>query len=67
MVYSPVAIVVATGASLIVAAVMYYVANYLLTTLNITGGLWSVGLLMLSVVVVAFVVIYVLGRMSGGL
>jgi hypothetical protein len=64
---SPVQIVVLTGASLIVAAVMWYVADYIIDELNVTGGLWTVGLLMLSIVVVAFVVIFVLGRMAAGI
>lgn len=67
MAVSPVSIVVLTGASLIVAVVMYYVADYIMTELNVSGGLWSIGLLMLSIVVVAFVVIFVLGRMSAGI
>lgn len=46
------------GGSLITAAVIYVVAQQVLEANNVTGGLWSIGLFLLSVVPVAGAIVY---------
>lgn len=49
------------GGSLVVGAIMYVVVDQVLDDQNITGGLWSLGLFLLSVVPVAAAIYYVFG------
>lgn len=59
MIADPKQIVSILGSSLIVAVIMYVVVDQVMTSQNISGGLWDVGLLLLSVVPVAAAVVYI--------
>ena len=59
MLADPKQIVALLGGSLIVAVIMYTVVNEVMTSQNISGGLWDVGLLLLSVVPVAAAILYI--------
>lgn len=59
MMADPIKIVQILGSSLIMAAVMYLVVNQVITTQNISGGLWSLGIFLLSVIPVAAAVMYI--------
>ena len=59
MMADPKQIVAILGGSLIVAIIMYVVVDSVMTSQNISGGLWDVGLLMLSVVPVTAAVVYI--------
>lgn len=59
MMADPKSIVSLLGGSLIVAVIMYVVVDSVMTSQNISGGLWDVGLLLLSVVPVAAAVVYI--------
>lgn len=59
MIADPKQIVALLGSSLIVAVIMYVVVDSVMTSQNISGGLWDVGLLLLSVVPVAAAIVYI--------
>jgi len=47
------------GSSILIAAILYIVVDQVLTSQNLTGGLWSLGLFILSVIPVAAAVSYI--------
>jgi hypothetical protein len=59
MLADPKAIVALLGGSLIIAVIMYVVVSQVMVSQNISGGLWDVGLLLLSVVPVTAAILYI--------
>jgi len=59
MMADPIKIVNVLGSSLIIAAVMYLVVEQVLDSQNIEGGLWDLGLFLLSVIPVVAAVVYI--------
>ena len=55
----PLTAVTLIGSSAVAGIVMYVVVDQVQTSQNVTGGLWDIAKLMLSVAPVAFAVIFV--------
>lgn len=59
MMGDPRKVAVVFGSSVMIAAILYVVVDYILDSQNLTGGLWDLALFILSVIPVAAAIYYI--------